>query len=221
MKTKLLLFFSGLMLISNCMAQQGEPLKLLYREDWNELPPFEVMTPYSLTQKDVQNSDLIQTLYGPAQDSLKKRHHGTATDAYYVYSGFCRSNWALALSNKKCYVDLRGDAVIRCRVRNSGYRDLHLIIQMDSGNWFVSDQVAGPSSLWQEHDFVIKDIKWSLLNINTVTPAGIVDDPVQHYGANWLRQIDKIGFTDLMNGGLSSACSRVDWIEVYADSIKK
>lgn len=221
MKMKLVLFFSGLLLFTKCLAQQAEPPKLLFKEDWNELPPFDVMTPYSLTQKDVMNPDLIQTLYGPAQDSIKKRHHGTATDAYYIFTGFCRSTWALALSNKNSYVDLSGNAVIRCRLRNSGLRELHIIIQSASGNWFVSDLAVGPSSVWQEYDFIIKDIKWSLLNINTVTPGNTVDNPELHYGAHWLNLIDKIGFTDLMNGGLSAACSRVDWIEVYANSVKR
>ena len=93
MKTKLVLFLSGLLLFTKSLAQQAEPPKLLFREDWNELPPYDVMTPYSLTQKDVMNPDLIQTLYGPAQDSIKKRHHGTATDAYYVLDRFnCRHN---------------------------------------------------------------------------------------------------------------------------------
>jgi hypothetical protein len=167
------------------------------------------------------NPDLIQTLYGPARDSIKKRHHGTAQDAYYVFSGFCESLWALALSPRNYFIDLSGNSLIRCRVRNSGFRDLHIIIQTASGNWFISDEVAKPSSLWQIHDFVIKDIKWSILNIKTVTPGDPADDPVLHYGSHWLNQIDKIGFTDLMNGGKSSACTRVDWIEVYANSSRK
>jgi hypothetical protein len=221
MKMRLVLFLSGLLLTGLSFAQQPEPPKLLFREDWNELPPYDVMTPYSLSQKDVMNPDLILTLYGPAQDSLKKRHHGNPEDAYYVYSGFCRSNWALALSSKKFYIDLRGNAVIQCRIMNSGMRQLHLIIQSDSENWFVSDISAPPSSVWQEYDFVIKDIKWSLLNIKTVTPRSIVNNPELHYGVNWLKQIDKIGFTDLMNGGLSDACSRIDWLEVYANPVKK
>jgi hypothetical protein len=218
---RLALLFIGLVLFIRCLAQQAEPPKLLFKEDWNELPPFEIMTPYSLTQKDVMNPDLIQTLYGPGQDSIKKRHHGIVTDPYYVYTGFCRSNWALALSDKKFYIDLTGDAVVRCRVRNSGFRSLHIIIQMSSGNWFISDQVAEPSSVWQVHDFIIKDIKWSLLYIKTVTPGIVVDNPELHYGSHWLTQIDRIGFTDLMNGGLSNAFSRVDWIEVYANPSRK
>jgi hypothetical protein len=221
MKIKLVFFYAGLLLFANCFPQQAEPPKLLYREDWNEKPPFDLMTAYSLTQADVLNPDLIQTLYGPAQDSIKKRHHGSATDAYYIYTGFCRSTWALALSNKNFYVDLSGEAVIRCRLRNSGLRDLHIIIQSASGNWFVSDKAAKPSSVWQVYDFIVKDINWNLLNIQTVNPGNPVNDPVLHYGSHWLRQIDKIGFTDLMNGGLSAACSRVDWIEVYANSARR
>jgi hypothetical protein len=68
---------------------------------------------------------------------------------------------------------------------------------------------------------VIKDIKWSLLDIKTITPVAVVENPELHYGANWLSQIDKIGFSDLMNGGLSNACSRIDWIEVYANPSRK
>src|SRR5512133_2036322 len=142
---KFQLLFSGLMFFNLCLAQQAEPPKLLFREDWNELPPYDLMTP-----------DLIQTLYGPGQDSIKKRHHGTSTDAYYVFTGFCRSNWALALSDKLSYADLSGDAVIRVRMRNSGFRELHIIIQTSNGNWFVSDQSAPPSSVWQIYDFIIK-----------------------------------------------------------------
>ena len=104
---------------------------------------------------------------------------------------------------------------------NSGFRQIHLIIQSSSGNWFVSDIAGSPSSTWKVFDFVIKDIKWSLLNVKTVTPGPVADEPVLHYGANWLSQIDKIGFTDLMNGGLSDACSRIDWVEVYAKTSRR
>jgi hypothetical protein len=33
--------------------------------------------------------------------------------------------------------------------------------------------------------------------------------------------VDEIGFTDLMTGGASDACSRLDWIEVYGKSIDR
>ncbi len=214
MKIKLIFVFTGLLIVISAQAQKSSLPALLFREDWNEKPPYDLSAPNSVSQADLMNPDLILTLYGPGCDSLKKRHHGDASEPYYVYSGFCRSNWAIALSPKNFYIDLSGDAIVRCRIMNSGFRQLHLIIQSASGNWYVSDLAAAPSA-WDVFDFTIKDIKWNLLNIKAVTPGPVADDPVLHYGAHWLSQIDKIGFTDLMNGGLSNACSRIDWVEVY------
>jgi hypothetical protein len=53
-------------------------------------------------------------------------------------------------------------------------------------------------------------LRISGLLLVTATPGPAVNDPVMHYGEHWLSQIDKICFTDLMNGGLSDACSRID-----------
>jgi hypothetical protein len=36
-----------------------------------------------------------------------------------------------------------------------------------------------------------------------------------------LSKVDHIGFTDLMRGGKSIACSRLDWIEVYGNPMKR
>jgi len=36
-----------------------------------------------------------------------------------------------------------------------------------------------------------------------------------------LSKVDEIGFTDLMPGGASVACSRLDWIEVYARPVER
>jgi hypothetical protein len=210
---KLVAVISGLLLFTESFSQL-EPPKLLYREDWNQLPPFDVMTPYSLTQADVMNPELIQKLYGPGQDSLKKRHHGTTNDPYYIFSGFCRANWAVTLSHRNLLADLTGNAVIRCRMMNSGFRELHIVLKLADGTWLVSDKSEGSSSVWQVHDFIIKDIKWYQMNISTVIEGNLVNSPD-------LSRVEEIGFTDLMNGGLSIACSRVDWIEVYAGSAKK
>lgn len=210
---KLTAIILGVMLFSESFAQL-EPPKLLFKEDWNKQPPFDVMTPYSLTSKDVMNPDLIQNLYGPGQDSLKKRHHGSENDPYYIFTGFCRSNWALTLSHKNIFANLGGNSVVRCRMMNSGFRELHIVIKLVDGTWLVSDKSEGASSVWQVHDFIIKDIKWHQLNIETITEGNLVTTPD-------LGKVDEIGFTDLMNGGFSLACSRVDWIEVYAEPVKR
>ena len=36
-----------------------------------------------------------------------------------------------------------------------------------------------------------------------------------------LTKVDEIGFTDLMNGASSPACTRLDWIEVYGKPVKR
>jgi hypothetical protein len=205
---KFTLVIAGILLITKGFAQFEQP-KLLFREDWTIIPPFE-----QVSQKDVMNPDLIQKLYGPGQDSIKKRHHYTDNDPYYIFSGFCPGNWALTLAHKKYFADLTGNATIRCRMMNSGYRVLHIIVKLADGKCLVSDLAEGSSSAWQVHDFIIKDIRWSALDIKTVTEGDRVDLPD-------LRRVDEIGFTDLMNGGHSTACSRVDWIEVYAEAVKR
>jgi hypothetical protein len=205
---------SFILLSLTVLSQQPEPPKLFFREDWNELPPYDVMTRYSLTQDDVMNPDLIQKLYGPGQDSIKKRHHGTEKDAYYIFTGFCPSNWALTLAHKNFYADLTGNAAVRCRMMNSGLRQLHIIIKLANGTWLVSSSGEGSSSAWQVHDFIIKDIVWRTLDIKTIVEGNKVDNPD-------LSSVDEIGFTDLMRGGLSAACSRIDWIEIYANPVKR
>jgi hypothetical protein len=210
---KLGFLFSGLLLYISSFAQ-FEPSELFFKEDWNNLPPYDIMTPYTVSQSDVMNPELIQRLYGVGQDSIKKRHHGTDKDPFYIFSGFCDGNWALSLSHKFYYADLSGNANIRCRMMNSGFRELHVIIKLADGTWLLSDQAEGASSVWKIHDYIIKDIKWSLLDIKTIVEGNRVDNPD-------LRKVDEIGFTDLMNGGRSAACSRVDWIEVYANSVKR
>src|SRR5579862_5707540 len=69
---------------------------VLFREDWNHKEPFE-----EVSQADVANPNLIQTLYGPGGKSVKKRHHGTDDDPYYIWSGACPANWALTLQHKQ------------------------------------------------------------------------------------------------------------------------
>ncbi len=58
------------------------------------------------------------------------------------------------------------------------------------------------------------DIKWYVLNIDTITEKGKLDSAD-------LSKVDEIGFTDLMRGGLSSASSRLDWIEVYGKPVER
>jgi len=192
-------------------AQTKPPIEapLVYREDWKETPP---ETP--VTQAHVANSNLLLAVYGPGKDGVKKSHHDYKPgDPYYIWSGTANGNWVVTLRDKRSAIDLTGPAKIRWRAKQAGYRQLRIVLKLANGVWLVSDQYDDASADWREHEFIIADLHWRKLDIKTVTEAAFVDKPE-------LRGVTEIGFTDLMTGGQSEACSRLDWIEVYGFTAK-
>ena len=197
-----------LLLSTTCLAQYRP--SLFFREDWKETPP-EV----PLSQDHVANPYLVLNLYGAAVDSMKKSNHEQPIDdPFYVWSGLCLDNWAVTLKDPRSFVDLSEFAKIKWRTKQSGFRCLRILLKLGDGTWLVSDQCDGPSGDWQISEFVISDIKWYSLDIKTITETRPVEDPD-------LSKVDEIGFTDLMKGGRSNACSRVDWMEVYGKALKR
>jgi hypothetical protein len=178
-------------LFSFTICKAQERPSLFFREDWKELP---AATP--VTQEHVVNKDL------------------PADDPFYIWSGVCKGNWVVTLKKAKSYVDLSGYAKIIWRSKQDGFRCLRLVIKLADGNWLVSDQCDDDSKDWRIHEFNIMDINWYRLNINSVIEGTRVSN------VN-LSRVDEIGFTDLMTGGGSDACSRLDWIEVYGKSIDR
>ena len=177
---------------------------LFFREDWKEIP---AETP--VNQSHVNNPDLILGLYGPGRDSIKKSHHDTPVDdPYYIWSGLCVGNWAVTLKDKGRLVDLTGHSKIRWRTKQFGFRELHIILKLDDGTWLVSEESDPSSADWRIREFNLMDLHWYSLDIQTITEQDRVPAPD-------LSRVEEVGFTDLMPGGLSAACSRLDWIEVY------
>lgn len=204
--TAFTLFF--LTAFSNTSAQYRP--SLFYREDFKEVP---AATP--VTQEHIVNKYLILNLYGPGCDSIKKSHHDTpADDPYYIWSGLCTGNWAVTLKNSKSFVDLTGYAKILWRSKQAGQRCLHLVLKLADGTWLVSTQGDCISKDWRITEFNLMDLSWYTLNIKSVIEVKPVKDPD-------LSKVDEIGFTDLMPGGGSDACSRLDWIEVYGKSVSR
>jgi hypothetical protein len=190
-------------------VEQYRP-SLFFREDWKEIP---AATP--VTQQHVSNKDLILNVYGPGCDSIKKSHHDTPIDdPYYIWSGLCLGNWAVTLKNKGYYADLSDYSKVVWRSKQSGLRELHIILKLADGSWLVSDQWDGVSKDWRIHEFNLADINWNTLDIKSVVEGLPVTNPD-------LSKVDEIGFTDLMRGGQSNACSRLDWIEVYGKPVKR
>jgi len=126
----------------------------------------------------------------------------------------CNGNWAVTLKYKKYYADLTEFAKVKWRSKQSGFRKLHLILKLPDGTWLISDLYDDQSKDWRICEFNIMDINWYSLNIERIREEKPIKNPD-------LSKVDEIGFTDLMRGGRSSACSRLDWIEVYGNPVKR
>jgi hypothetical protein len=191
-------------------AQENYRPGLFFREDWKETPP-----EIPLSQNHVSNTDLLVQLYGAGKDSLKKSNHEKPVDdPFYVWSGLCLGNWLVSLKHKEYNADLTGFAKIRWRSKQAGLRELRIALKLANGTWLVSDLSDGPSKDWRITEFNLQDIRWNLLDIEKVTETGPAPNPD-------LSNVEEIGFTDLMPGGKSAACSRLDWIEVDGKKVNR
>jgi len=198
------------LMAQNVATQNNYRPSLFFREDWKEIP-----AAIPASQEHVLNSDLLLNLYGPGCDSIKKSHHDTPVDdPYYIWSGLCLGNWAVTLKHKTSFVDLSSFSKIVWRSKQIGFRELHIILKLADGTWLVSDQCDGASKDWRVREFNIADINWYRLDIKSVVEGLPVTGPD-------LSKVDEMGFSDLMRGGQSNACSRLDWIEVYGKTVKR
>jgi hypothetical protein len=185
--------------------KRQERPSLLFREDWKETP---AETPVS--QAHVANADLIVTRHGPAEAQIKKSHHDQpADDPYYIWSGETGANWAISLRHTTSLLDLSGQARIRWRAKQTGFRQLRIILKLADGKWIVSDQFDDEASDWRIREFILADLRWRVLDIKKVAEEKWEPKPD-------LSRVLEVGWTDLMAGGGTPASSRVDWIEVYA-----
>lgn len=202
-----LLFGSWLQMFSQ---EAGYRPELFFREDWKETPP-----EIPVTQEHVTNKNLLLHLYGPGKDVIKKSHHDQPEDdPYYIWSGLCEGNWLVTLEHRYNFVDLTEYSKIKWRTKQAGFRELHIVLKLADGTWLVSRESDGDSKDWRIREFNVQDLSWYSLDIETICEINPVSDPD-------LSKVQEIGFTDLMRGGRSNACSRLDWIEVYGKIISK
>jgi hypothetical protein len=198
----MIFLLSSTILLSSVLFQQPDS-GVLFREDWKEIP-----AELPLGQCHVNNPDLSVSTYGPGLHGIKKSHHDDReNDPYYVWSGGCPGNWAVTLKHKSRLLDLSKNSTVSWRSKQSGFRQLRLILKLSDGRWLVSEESDGESEDWHIHRFSLSDFGWRELNISRVSEGGKVSDPS-------LTNVVEVGFTDLMPGGLTSASSRLDWIEV-------
>jgi hypothetical protein len=197
-------------LSASVVALSSESPGLLIREDWKESA-----AELPVSQAHVSNSELALELWGPGLHGIKKSNHPQIpNDPYYVWSGACPGNWAVSLKHRKCDLDLRGGGRIRWRSKQSGFRELRIILRLADGRWLVSDASDGPSEDWRIREFELAKVRWRTLDISRVAEGKWATSPD-------LGRVEAVGFTDLMPGGLSDASSRLDWIEVYAQPVER
>jgi hypothetical protein len=197
----------GISLLTSVLAANGwaqDRPGLFLREDWKETP-----AALPATQEHVANPEILMTLHGPGAAGIKKSHHAKpADDPYYIWSGNAPANWAVSLRHRINAVDLTGQSKIRWRSKQSGFRQLRLVLKLADGAWLISDQSDAPSSDWRVWEVNVADIYWRKLDIKKVVEGDWAASPD-------LSRVEEIGWTDLMAGGGSPASSRLDWIEVY------
>lgn len=205
----LVLFLGTLAGAGNAQETDKRP-GLFFREDWKEIP-----AEIPLSQRHVNNTELTLRLMGPGLDSLKKSHHDEPyDDPYYVWSGLCPGPWAVSLRRAGYNTNLSHQGRIVWRSKQSGFRKLHLVIKTADGTWLVSKEGDASSSDWRIREFNLADLTWYTFDRETICEMEPVSQPD-------LSIVEEIGFTDLMRGGGSDACSRLDWIEVYGYLVER
>jgi len=186
------------------LCKKSGESKLYFREDWKEIP-----AEIPVTQMHVSNPELILERHGTSADSIKKSHHDPIeNDPWYIWSGLCKDPWAVTLHKKSSFVNLSSGARVQWRTKQFGNRVLKVVLGLEDGTWLVSEQGTGKSTDWEVFTLTLDDMQWRSLDIETVIAGDRVTNPN-------LDKVKYIGFTDLMPGGGSDECSRLDWIEVY------
>ena len=191
-------------------ALEQERPGLMFREDWKETP---AATP--VTQEHVANPDLVVTRLGPGEALIKKSHHDKpADDPFYIWSGDTDRPWAISLRHTSAFIDLTGPAKIRWRAKQTGFRQLRILLKLADGKWIISDQFDDEATDWRVREFFVPDLRWRTFDPKRVAEGKWVAAPD-------LSRVDEIGWTDLMAGGGTPASSRLDWIEVYAKPVAR
>ena len=191
---------------------------LAFRHEWTRTP-----LQHPVTQADLVNQGLDLKLYGPSGQQILTASSPapsmTAGAPPHIFTGMCERTCALALRDKKNFVDLSGLGRIRWAVKVSGMHRIHPILKLADGTWLVGEHDAGSRFDFLIDEFTPAESRWMKLDIDNVVTRG-----------NWvdmkevdLTRVDEVGFTDLMpgSGHGDGGFSDVGWIEVYGKPVPR
>jgi len=202
-------------------AAGTEPSPLLFHEAWTRAPLTQPMV-----QANLGNQQLTLHIYGNASE-IRKTFHPVDD---YTYTGETTSNWAVTVSDKSSAWDLSGTAKIQLKTQNTGYRVLHVVIKTTDGRYYVSEEGSPESSVWIEREYVFGDLHWrNLLMTDTPTNASNRRQPdpkrvpivATSTATPDLKNVEEVGFSDLMPGGWIPATSRVSAFDLFGKAVPR
>jgi hypothetical protein len=208
------------------MPQDHRP-PLFFREDFKPLNIPNV-NERAINQGDLANPNLELKLYGPGKDLVYiERAENIANDPNwsFVWTGMTPGPWVVAFRHKNGNVDLTGLGKIRWRVEMTGFHQLQPVVKLTNGTWLVGDYRQGWTPDWYEGEFWPSFIRWRKFNIEK---AAELSTGSRFTNGAWdehpdLSKVEEIGFTDMMGGSGhgQGGWTRLDWIEVYGNPVKR
>lgn len=203
---------------------------LFFREDWTGHPAprgcfnlHDAICEPALTQANVSNPNLELMLFGAGR---QRTENGLVLGAVLIqgsnlFTGTAEQPYAVALRDRKNFVDLSGLGKIRWTLRASGLHVVHPIVKLPDGTWLLGEHADGGNQ-FESHTFehTVSEQRWIRLDIDKVVTLGPrVDEPVDVVKARkleeefaaargvWrdasqvdLTKVDAVGFADLMPG---------------------
>jgi len=135
----------------------------------------------------------------------------------HLWTGLCQQVCGMSLREKDNYVDLSGTGKIRWLSKAGGFHQVHPIVKLADGSWFIGERGSGEVFDYTISEFTLSEMRWMMLDPVTLTPHGRLIDKVD------LSKVDEIGWTDLMPGSGHGDGGYTDmgWIEVYGNKIPR
>ncbi len=164
---------------------------LFFKEEWKQTAKG---GEHPVTADSNSNPGLELKLYVPSGQILLTGAAGDENVPIHVWMGLCSSPCAVAFRDKGHFADLTGLARIRLNTKMSGFHQVHPIVKLADGTWWVGDQATGTMRDWLVSEISYADLRWLRLDIKRVVTVGNLVDKLD------LTKVDEIGFADLMPG---------------------
>jgi hypothetical protein len=187
---------------------------LFFREEWKQTPQG---GEHPVTPDSISNPNLDLKLYVPVGQILLTGTAGDENAPIHVWMGLCTSPCAVAFRNKTQFADLSGLARIRWNTKMSGLHQVHPIVKLADGTWWIGDRADGTTRDWLVSEISYADLRWLKLDITRVVTVGTMVDKLD------LTRVDEIGFADLMpgSGHGPGGWADVAQIEVYGRPVAR